>query len=63
MERSGLFLKIDGGDRYQFPHLTLQEYFAAVALTDNPRQADSVSAARSHCLARGREAVVRYCRE
>jgi hypothetical protein len=38
VERSGLFLKIDGGDRYQFPHLTLQEYFAAVALTDNPRK-------------------------
>ena len=34
VERSGLFLKIDGGDRYQFAHLTLQEYFAAVALAD-----------------------------
>jgi NACHT domain len=31
VERSGLFLKIDGGDRYQFAHLTLQEYFAAVS--------------------------------
>jgi hypothetical protein len=36
VERSGLFLKIDGGDRYQFAHLTLQEYFAAVALADKP---------------------------
>jgi MoxR-like ATPase len=34
VERSGLFLKIDGGDRYQFAHLTLQEYFAAEALAD-----------------------------
>jgi hypothetical protein len=36
VERSGLFLKVDGGDRYQFAHLTLQEYFAAVALADKP---------------------------
>jgi hypothetical protein len=34
VERSGLFLKIDGGDRYQFAHLTLQEYFTAMALKD-----------------------------
>lgn len=33
-ERSGLFMKIDGGERYLFPHLTIQEYFAAVSLTD-----------------------------
>ena len=33
-ERSGLFMKIDGGDRYLFPHLTIQEYFAAAALKD-----------------------------
>jgi NACHT domain len=38
VERSGLFLKIDGGDRYQFAHLTLQEYFAAVALADKPNE-------------------------
>ncbi|MEM8504778.1 MAG: NACHT domain-containing protein [Cyanobacteria bacterium P01_D01_bin.1] len=31
-ERSGLFLKIDGGERYIFPHLTIQEYFTASAL-------------------------------
>ncbi len=36
VERSGLFLKIDGGDRYQFAHLTLQEFFAAAALVDDP---------------------------
>jgi hypothetical protein len=38
VERSGLLLKIDGGDRYQFAHLTLQEYFAAVALADKPKE-------------------------
>ena len=32
VERSGLFMKIDGGERYIFPHLTIQEYFAAAAL-------------------------------
>lgn len=37
VERSGLFLKIDGGDRYQFAHLTLQEYFAAESLADKPQ--------------------------
>ena len=31
-ERSGLLLEIDGGERYQFAHLTLQEYFAATEL-------------------------------
>lgn len=30
-QRSGLLLIIDGGLRYQFTHLTLQEYFAACA--------------------------------
>ncbi|MBX9254744.1 NACHT domain-containing protein [Desmonostoc muscorum CCALA 125] len=33
-QRSGLLLKIDGGERYQFAHLTLQEFFAAAALLD-----------------------------
>lgn len=27
-------LRIDGGERYYFPHLTLQEYFVAAALRD-----------------------------
>ncbi|OYE02794.1 NACHT domain-containing protein [Nostoc sp. 'Peltigera membranacea cyanobiont' 232] len=35
VERSGLLLAIDGGDRYQFAHLTLQEFFAASELRDN----------------------------
>jgi hypothetical protein len=32
VERNGLLLRIDGGTKYQFAHLTLQEYFAATAL-------------------------------
>lgn len=32
VERSGLLLPVDGGVRYQFTHLTLQEFFAALAL-------------------------------
>jgi len=35
VERSGLLLSIDGGQRYQFAHLTLQEYFAAEELVDD----------------------------
>ena len=34
VHRSGLLLPIDGGQRYQFTHLTLQEYFVAAALID-----------------------------
>ncbi len=33
-ERSGLLVPIDHGERYQFAHLTLQEFFAAAALLD-----------------------------
>ncbi len=36
--RSGLLLALDGGTRYQFTHLTLQEFFAALALKDKPDQ-------------------------
>lgn len=35
VERSGLLLSIDGGERYQFAHLTLQEYLAATALAED----------------------------
>jgi NACHT domain len=38
VERSGLLLKIDGGARYQFSHLTLQEFFSAAALNDRPQE-------------------------
>ena len=34
VDRTGLLLRIDGGARYQFSHLTLQEFFAAGALSD-----------------------------
>jgi hypothetical protein len=36
VQRSGLILAIDGGVRYQFTHLTLQEFFAALALEADP---------------------------
>lgn len=36
VQRSGLVLAMDGGQRYQFTHLTLQEYFAARALEADP---------------------------
>jgi len=35
VDRTGLLLSIDGGQRYQFAHLTLQEYFAAEQLFDD----------------------------
>ena len=38
VERSGLLLKLDGGERYQFTHLTLQEYFTAAGLSDQPQR-------------------------
>jgi hypothetical protein len=36
VERSGLLQRIDGGARYQFSHLSLQEFLAAAELTDDP---------------------------
>ncbi|MEU6799503.1 NACHT domain-containing protein [Streptomyces neyagawaensis] len=36
IHRSGLLLAVDNGERYQFAHLTLQEYLAAVNLAANP---------------------------
>ena len=35
-ERSGILTSLDNGERYQFAHLTLQEYFAAGELIDKP---------------------------
>ncbi|GLZ30355.1 hypothetical protein Lesp02_25440 [Lentzea sp. NBRC 105346] len=34
--RSGLLIAVDGGERYQFAHLSLQEFLAAEALKDDP---------------------------
>ncbi|GAA3774786.1 NACHT domain-containing protein [Streptomyces phyllanthi] len=36
VERSGLLLAVDNGERYQFAHLTLQEYLAAAVLAADP---------------------------
>ncbi|WP_406365091.1 NACHT domain-containing protein [Streptomyces sp. NBC_00645] len=36
VDRSGLLLSADNGERFQFAHLTLQEYLAATALADEP---------------------------
>ncbi|MEU4764703.1 NACHT domain-containing protein [Actinosynnema sp. NPDC023794] len=35
VDRSGLLLAVDGGERYQFAHLSLQEYLAAEALAQD----------------------------
>jgi hypothetical protein len=35
IERSGLLLELDGGEHFQFAHLTLQEFFAAERLRDD----------------------------
>lgn len=37
VDRSGLLLKIDGGESYQFAHQTLQEYLAALSLHTDMR--------------------------
>ncbi|WP_330306045.1 MULTISPECIES: NACHT domain-containing protein [unclassified Streptomyces] len=36
VHRSGLLLAVDNGERYQFAHLTLQEYLAAIVLAADP---------------------------
>jgi hypothetical protein len=36
VERSGLLLAVDGGERFRFAHLTLQEYLGANALRATP---------------------------
>jgi len=37
VDRSGLLVKIDGGAQYQFTQLTLQEFFAAEQLLEDPQ--------------------------
>jgi hypothetical protein len=57
--RSGLLLRIDDGTRYQFAHLTLQEYLSAVALLDQREQLlDLYDEGRG---ARWREVVRLWC--
>ena len=38
VERSGILLSIDDGQRYQFGHLTLQEYFVATTLIEKQKE-------------------------
>ncbi|WP_439382597.1 NACHT domain-containing protein [Amycolatopsis lexingtonensis] len=39
VDRSGLLVRVDAGNLlYEFPHLTLQEYLAAMELADRPEQ-------------------------
>jgi hypothetical protein len=38
VERSGLLLEMDKGERYQFAHLSLQEFFAAKALQGDTKR-------------------------
>lgn len=38
VERSGLLLRLDRGERYGFPHLTIQEFFAAERLLAEPKE-------------------------
>jgi hypothetical protein len=58
VQRSGLLLAIDGGERYQFAHLTLQEYFAAAALRSDP---DGLIARFNHDPDAWREPVKLWC--
>ncbi len=58
VERSGLLLEIDRGARYQFSHLTLQEFFAAGALAD--RSTDLIQRVESDPDA-WREVVKLWC--
>ncbi len=38
IDRSGLLSRVSGGKRYQFAHQTLQEYFVASVLTNQPEK-------------------------
>ena len=58
VERSGLLLRIDGGERYQFAHVTLQEYFAAEALKDD---VDGLAAWFKQAPDEWREVVKLWC--
>jgi hypothetical protein len=58
VERSGLLLELDNGQRYQFTHLTLQEYFAASKLITS--EADLIAKFKSDKDA-WRETVKLWC--
>ncbi|KAM3101979.1 NACHT domain-containing protein [Phormidesmis sp. 146-12] len=58
IERSGLLMEIDGGDRYQFAHLTLQEFFVADQFRD--RADDLVARFETDAIA-WREPIKLWC--
>ncbi|NJK53227.1 MAG: hypothetical protein HC936_11235 [Leptolyngbyaceae cyanobacterium SU_3_3] len=58
IERSGLLMEIDGGDRYQFAHLTLQEFFVADQFRD--RADDLVARFAADAIA-WREPIKLWC--
>ncbi|MEM9274179.1 MAG: NACHT domain-containing protein [Cyanobacteria bacterium P01_F01_bin.143] len=58
IDRSGLLLPIDGGQVYQFSHLTLQEYFAAEALAN--KETELVNRFKQD-IATWRETVKLWC--
>ena len=58
IERSGLLMEIDGGDRYQFAHLTLQEFFVADQFRD---RADDLVARFGADASAWREPIKLWC--
>ena len=58
IRRSGLLLEIDSGERYQFAHLTLQEFFAAAALQN---QAEGLMRRFQQDTTTWREVVKLWC--
>ncbi|WP_329056445.1 NACHT domain-containing protein [Amycolatopsis sp. NBC_01488] len=59
VDRSGLLVKVDEGNLlYEFPHLTLQEYLAAMELADSPERLLHLYAGNPH---RWRETVKLWC--
>ncbi|WP_410627751.1 NACHT domain-containing protein [Amycolatopsis sp. cmx-8-4] len=59
VDRSGLLVKVDEGNLlYEFPHLTLQEYLAAMELADSPERLLELYTGNP---ARWRETVKLWC--
>ncbi|MCF2526001.1 NACHT domain-containing protein [Yinghuangia soli] len=58
VHRSGLLVYVDGGDKVQFAHLTLQEFFAARQLQDRP---DELLGRFRNDRLRWRETVLLWC--
>ncbi|TWP45999.1 NACHT domain-containing protein [Lentzea tibetensis] len=58
VERNGLLLAVDGGERYQFAHLSLQEFLAAEAMEQDR---DGLLERYRHAPADWRETVKLWC--